>query len=342
MGGFALLALQDFPGQGTALVGVLDPFWNQKGYVTPDQFHRFCGPTVPLARLPRRVFTTAETLTADLEIAHFGPADLPEATPQVALRDDQGRILWTTSLTSLPVPRGELTVLGHVEIPLVELPRPPDTAWHLALMAPRSRTTGTSGSIPRRLRSPKTVRKSSAPSRSTTPCSRSRPASESSGRLLPARFETTPRSPSFSASPAFSGTPPGPTARRPPPSASCANPPTPAFSSFPTDSHSNWQWWYLIHQAAPLLLDDLPPDLPAIVQVIDDWFTNRRLALVVEAKLGAGRLLISSINLQEQPDEDPVIRQFRASLLDYAASDRFNPAALSPPSSFAAWSNLAP
>ena len=35
MGGFELLDLHDFPGQGTALVGVLDPFWDGKGYVTP-------------------------------------------------------------------------------------------------------------------------------------------------------------------------------------------------------------------------------------------------------------------------------------------------------------------
>ena len=72
MGGFQLLDLHDFPGQGTALVGVLDPFWDSKGYVTAEAFRRFSGATVPLARLDRRVFTTAETLEADLEVAHFG------------------------------------------------------------------------------------------------------------------------------------------------------------------------------------------------------------------------------------------------------------------------------
>ena len=35
IGGFELLDLHDFPGQGTALVGVLDPFWESKGYITP-------------------------------------------------------------------------------------------------------------------------------------------------------------------------------------------------------------------------------------------------------------------------------------------------------------------
>jgi hypothetical protein len=40
--GFQLLDLHDFPGQGTALIGVLDPFWEEKGYVTPQEYSRFC------------------------------------------------------------------------------------------------------------------------------------------------------------------------------------------------------------------------------------------------------------------------------------------------------------
>ena len=55
-GGFQLLDLHDFPGQGTALVGVLDPFWDSKPYVNPGEFRRFCNSTVPLVRLPKRVF----------------------------------------------------------------------------------------------------------------------------------------------------------------------------------------------------------------------------------------------------------------------------------------------
>ena len=79
IGGFELLDLHDFPGQGTALVGVLDPFWESKGYVTPAQYRRFCNTTVPLARVLKRVWTTDETLSAEVEVAHFGPAPLQNA-----------------------------------------------------------------------------------------------------------------------------------------------------------------------------------------------------------------------------------------------------------------------
>ena len=72
MAGFQLLGLNDFPGQGTALVGVLDPFWEEKGYVDGKEFSSFCSQTVPLIRFPKMVWTNKETLKAPLEIAHFG------------------------------------------------------------------------------------------------------------------------------------------------------------------------------------------------------------------------------------------------------------------------------
>ena len=91
MGGFQLLDLHDFPGQGTALVGVLDPFWEEKGYVTAAEYHRFCGATVPLARLEKRVFTQDEETTISLEVAHFGPAPLRGVWPVFKLVDDNGK-----------------------------------------------------------------------------------------------------------------------------------------------------------------------------------------------------------------------------------------------------------
>jgi hypothetical protein len=98
-----------------------------------------------------------------------------------------------------------------------------------------------------------------------------------------------------------------------------------ALAGFPTDAHANWQWWHLISRAAAMILDGLPPALRPIVQVIDDWFTNRRLGLVFEARVGPGRLLVCSIDLAGDLSAQPVARQFRASLLRYLNSEQFNP-----------------
>ena len=63
--GFQLLDLHDFPGQGSAIVGVLNPFWESKGYVTPQEYSEFCNSVVPLARMSKFVFNSGDTLKAD-------------------------------------------------------------------------------------------------------------------------------------------------------------------------------------------------------------------------------------------------------------------------------------
>jgi hypothetical protein len=104
------------------------------------------------------------------------------------------------------------------------------------------------------------------------------------------------------------------------------DPADPALAEFPTDGHSDWQWWYIVTRAASMILDGLPRELRPSVQVVDDWFTSRKLALVFEAKVGKGRLLVSSIDLDGDLSGNPVALQMRRSLLRYAASDRFRPA----------------
>jgi len=109
------------------------------------------------------------------------------------------------------------------------------------------------------------------------------------------------------------------------------DPKHPALASFPTEYHSNWQWWYLISQAGAMILDGLPKELRPTVQVIDDWVTSRKLGLVVEARMGGGKLLVCSIDLRKDQEHNPVARQMLHSLLHYVNSSSFKPAvALSP------------
>lgn len=65
------MGLSDFTGQGTALVGTLDAFWEEKGYVTPEEYRRFCNSVVPLARIPRLVFENDEKFVAQIEAANY-------------------------------------------------------------------------------------------------------------------------------------------------------------------------------------------------------------------------------------------------------------------------------
>ena len=74
------------PVKGTALVGVLDVFFEEKGYINAEQFRRFCSPTVLLARIPKFVYANNETFHADIEVSHFGAAPLESAKQYIPLR----------------------------------------------------------------------------------------------------------------------------------------------------------------------------------------------------------------------------------------------------------------
>jgi hypothetical protein len=109
------------------------------------------------------------------------------------------------------------------------------------------------------------------------------------------------------------------------------DPKHPALEQFPTEYHSNWQWWELVHQAAPFIVT-VHRRLHPVVQVIDDWVTARKLALVFEARVGKGKLLACGCDLVSDLDKRPVARQMRHSLLAYMADARFDPQyAMTPP-----------
>jgi hypothetical protein len=343
MGGFELLDLHDFPGQGTALVGVLDPFWEGKGYVTADEYRRFCNSTVPLARMSRRVFTTDETLEADLEVAHFGPAPLSPAGVYWRLVDTGGESLTNCGWAVKPIPVGNGTSLGRVSLPLKSVPAP--ARYKLVVGVGQFPLTSSA-----RLRGPPVFENDwdlwvYPPKVDTQPPaglsvvedldSQALGALDSGGKVLllipPRRVQNLQSNKvvlGFSS--IFWNT--AWTRRQPPTTLGIlCDPKHPALANFPTEYHSNWQWWYLVSRATPMILDDLPKDLQPTVQVIDDWVTNHKLGLVFEVKVGKGKLLVCSIDLKRDLDSNPVARQMLRSLLDYMARANFKPAvALTP------------
>lgn len=97
-----------------------------------------------------------------------------------------------------------------------------------------------------------------------------------------------------------------------------------ALAAFPADIHSNWQYWEIVTHSRPFILTP-HHDLTPIIQPIDDWFTNRKLGLVFEAKVGNGRLLACSADLTSDLATRPAARQLRHSLESYLAGPAFSP-----------------
>ncbi|MDR1009721.1 MAG: hypothetical protein LBM04_01070, partial [Opitutaceae bacterium] len=142
MGGFQLLGLSDFPGQGTALVGVLDAFWEEKGYISPEEFRRFCNSTVPLALLDKRIFTTDEHLVARAKIAHYGDKPLADVTATWRLFADDGSIVASGQLAPKNIITNGISDLGRMDVPLEKLPAPARYKLVLDVRDSGSRATG--------------------------------------------------------------------------------------------------------------------------------------------------------------------------------------------------------
>lgn len=97
----------------------------------------------------------------------------------------------------------------------------------------------------------------------------------------------------------------------------------PALAHFPTDMHSDWQWWNLVKRSRVMVLDSIAHVSP-IVESVDNFVNNRRLAQVFEAKVGKGSLIFSSIDLLTDSNL-PEIRQMQYSLLKYMLGSEFHP-----------------
>ena len=124
MAGIQLLDLHDYTGQGTALVGLLDPMWGSKGYTTPEEFRKFCNTVVPLARLKQRVFTTAEKMEAPVEVANFSASALTNAESTWEIRDANGKVVAHDTFPAATIPIGKNFALGKISTDLSKLPAP--------------------------------------------------------------------------------------------------------------------------------------------------------------------------------------------------------------------------
>ena len=320
IGGFQLLDLHDFPGQGTALVGVLDAFWDSKGYITPEQWRRFCNVTVPLCRLTRRVWTTDQTLIAQVEVAHFGPAPITNATPEWKITGADGEQIAAGELKSANVPIGSGIALGEIRIDLSTLTAPRKYTLAVGLKGTAIQNTWDLWLYPSTVQ---TV--APADVLITTNLDQALERLNEGGKvLLLPLAQLNAENPKGSFTPVFWN-------RQWFPKQACqtlgllCDARHPALEEFPTEMHSDWQWEDLVSSSRAMVLDDFPRELRPIVQVIDDWNTNRRLAMIFECRTGKGRLLVCSADLTGHLDQRPAARQILSSLVAYAQSDHFRP-----------------
>lgn len=311
LGGFQLLDLHDYTGQNTSLVGLLDAFWESKGIVTPAEFRRFCAPTVVLARMPKRVWTGDETLTVEIEVAHYGTADLTDAAPTWKLTTRDGRVAASGTLPKQPrIAPGQNTALGRIETKLSDLAEPAQLRLEAAI-GPATNDWNV-WVYPKLEAAPTNVRITDKLDADTLRFI------ETGGRVLFLGHASAHAVPVDFPNPIWNPFGIG--------IQSCGLLITaqhPALARFPTATHADWQWRDLLEpEARAFVLNDLPRDAVPLVEVIDQPLRAFRLGTLVEARIGQGALLVTSLDLAASVAG----RQLRRSLLDYLASDRCQPA----------------
>lgn len=324
MGGFQLLDLHDFPGQGSALIGVLDPFWETKGYVTADEYKQFCNTTVPLARLSKFVFNSAEDFTTPIEISHFGQNELKDVTPEWKIADESGKTVANGSLAKTNIPIGNGIKLGDIRYPLDKLKTPAmytlvvsvgtfNNKWDFWVYPYENPGSVFNNEV-------KIVRKlddetidflSKGGKVLLTPGKGS--VKKEKGGDIAVGFSSIFWNTAWT------------NKQAPHTLGILCDPKNPMLNKFPTQYHSNNQWWDAMSHSNAIILSELGHNIQPVVRIIDDWFTNRPLGLIVEAKVGKGKIVISGIDLLTDAEKRAEARQLTHSIISYMQSALFNP-----------------
>ena len=321
--GFQLLALNDYSGQGTALVGVLNVFFEEKGYIDAEKFRRFCSPTVPLARIPKFAYTGDETFHADIEVAHFGAMPLRGARTVYTVKDKYGKVYAHGVVGSGNIPIGNLISLGSVDLKLdaVDTPRKLNLEirientdavndWDFwvypARVEPAEGDVYITDTLDERAIS---VLKQGGKVLITA-----------AGKVSYGKEVVQYFTPVFWNTSWFKMRPPHTTGI-------FLNEYHPLFKEFPTEYHSNLQWWELLNKAQVMQFTNFPGNFQPIVQSIDTWFISRKLGILFEANVLNGKLMMTSMDITSQPEKRVVARQMYKAILDYMNSDSFRPSA---------------
>lgn len=313
-GGFQLLGLSDFPGQGCAFVGVLDAFWESKGLVSPEKFRESCAPVVLLARMPKRTYTDAETFTAKMCIYQFGPDNIRKGNLNWTLEGETGEEVAKGRISHGEIARSTVDSLGMVSVPLNTIRR----AGKYTLKA----------SLPGGVRNewdiwvyPTAAQPSTEGYTYVKQWSEARALLQNGKNVLLVPQECPGRKTHFAShfwnpimfnwAPMIVGT--------------LIEHAHPVFRDFPTSYYADWQWWDILNYTTAMDLTDLRALTP-IIQSVDTYEENRKLGISFEATVGKGKLLVLCVDDNKNIDNRPAMRQLLLSVRNYMASDSFAPA----------------
>jgi len=319
--GFLYLGLNDYSGQGTALVGPLNVFWREKGYVDSTGWREFCNPVVLMAEFPKFTFLKDEKASIAVDFYNATPNPCTTATLHYRM-ETNGMVLDTGCInTSMPVGKtlqaARIPLATHVSQPCkitlwlnarvngVNYQNHYDYWVYMPFKDERLKgiylTDTLDAKALRVLRKGGKVLVAAA--------DKVRYGSDVKQYYLPVFWNTS----------WFKMRPPHTTG-------AYIDSTHPLFNDFPTDDWSNLNWWELLNHAQVMNLAEFPASYQSPVQPIDTWHVSRKLGMVAEANVLNGKLLITTMDIASNLDTRIVARQMRHAIISYMKSDNFKPA----------------
>lgn len=326
LAGFQLLDLQDFSGQGTALVGILDAFMDSKGLITPEEWRTFCSDAVLMARFAKYNYTSFERLEAHVELCSYrnqlpgliklaweltdGHATLAAGTAEAALTEQQNYIDICDLVIELPAVDAMTKAALSLRILDTDIRKSYDL-WIYpqqveADLSKVHRFESLTAEALALLEQGEKVWLAPNPER----------ISHGIEGFYSTDFWCYPMFRSISES-----------MNRPVPVGTMGllvDNSHPVFRDFPCEPHSTYPWWSIVSHSKSIIMDDTSREWSPIVQTIDNFERNHKLGFLFECRVGKGKLLICSINA-DKVQETPEGKQFLSSVIKYMESDQFKP-----------------
>lgn len=315
--GFQLLDLHDFPGQGTALVGLLDAFWESKGVAKAEEFRQFSAPVVPLARFEKAVYTSVDTFIATVEVANYGAEPLTDKSIRWKLTDSDSQFVIAANIPVAPIGMGGGNTVTEIKCPLTGIKKAVQLDLTVEITGTDYKNSWKIWVYPSSLAIDKgevVVTDRLAEAQSALKAGKKvlfNPPYQScvglQGKFVPVFWSPV----HF---PKQAGT-----------MGLLLDPKHKAFAHFPTEGHTDWQWWSLTTQSRTLIVDSFYQDIDPVIESVDNFANNRRLSTLFETNCEGGKLLVCSMDLLNNHAESPEKKQLLYSLIEYMKSDAFAP-----------------
>lgn len=322
LSGISLLGLQDFPGQGTALVGMMNSHLEPKPYpfARPERFREFFTESRIFVKMPRYTHEEGEHLTAEVEVANFGKESITGELGwtlgyrDCAVNSGRGELRCGRADRQKNCPPGTYTSLGRLDIPL----EVKGVSAALILTVSIGDCTSTYPVWVYQKTSPecpKNVYETRVFDEQT------RAVLQNGGRVYlspDADKESLPYSIKTQFTTDFWSV--GTFADQEGGMGQLIDTEHPIFKEFPTDFHTDWQWWIMATKRAVIL----PHPMKAIITEMDSYAFLRPMAQMIEFRCLKGKVLLSTMELHKS-QQYPEARALQTAIYEYLSGEDFEP-----------------